>query len=175
MANEKQPTERYLAIGRITGPHGIRGEVKVQILTDYPERFRPGAEVYLGDEVNAHLVEITGVRPHKRALLVKLASVPDRTAAELLRGQLFLIPEDQAMPLDEDENYAYDLIGLAVETVEGEALGELVEILFTGANDVYVVSGPAGEILIPALRTVVLEVDLTEEKMVVALPDGLRD
>ena len=165
----------YIVIGRIIGPHGIRGGVKVSVLTDYPERFRPGTPVYLGSEEEAAPVEIVAVRPHKNMLLILLADVPDRNAAELLRDRLFLIPEAQAMPLGEHENYAHDLIDLAVETVEGEALGRLTEILFTGANDVYVVVGPEGELLLPALREVVLQVDLAAGRMVVALPDGLRD
>ena len=79
------------------------------------------------------------------------------------------------MPLGEHENYVHDLIGLQVETTDGEALGELTEILFTRANDVYVVRGPGGEVLLPALRDVVLQVDLAARKMAVALPEGLRD
>jgi len=166
---------QYMAIGKIIGPHGIRGEVKVTVMTDYPERFRPGARVYLGTLEEAAPAEIVAVRPHKNMLLVLLADVSDRNAAELLRDRFLLIPEAEAMPLGDHENYAHDLIDLAVETVEGEALGRLTEILFTAANDVYVVGGPAGELLLPALREVVLEVDLAAGEMVVALPEGLRD
>ena len=79
------------------------------------------------------------------------------------------------MQLGEHENYLHDLIGLRVETMEGEPLGTLTEVLLTKANDVYVVRGPAGEILLPALRDVVLRVDLAARTMVVALPEGLRD
>jgi 16S rRNA processing protein RimM len=107
--------------------------------------------------------------------LVQLASVRDRDAAEKLRGLSFLIPEEQAMPLGENENYAHDLVGMSVETAEGEELGTLAEILYTGANDVYVVSGPSGELLLPALLDVVLKVDLATRKMVVRVPEGLRD
>jgi len=166
---------RYLHIGMIVGPHGIRGEVKVQLLTDYPERFRRGAVVYLGTDEEAREVEITAARPHKTMFLVQLASVRDRDAAEKLRGLSFLIPEEQAMPLGENENYAHDLVGMSVETAEGEELGTLAEILYTGANDVYVVSGPSGELLLPALLDVVLKVDLVTRKMVVRVPEGLRD
>jgi len=175
MVAHAQTAPQYIAIGKIVGPHGIRGEVKVSVMTDYPERFRPGARLYLGSEEAAVPAEIAAVRPHKNMLLVLLTGVPDRNAAELLRDRFFLIPEAEAMPLGEHENYAHDLIDLAVETVEGEALGRLTEILFTGANDVYVVVGAEGELLVPALREVVLEVDLTAGRMVVARPDGLRD
>lgn len=167
----------YLAVGRITGPHGIRGEVKVDVMTDFPERFRPGATLYLGAgtaDPEARRVVVVSTRPHKQALLVRLDLVPDRNAAETLRDLYLLIPEADAMPLGEHENFAHDLVGLQVETADGEPLGALVEILFTRANDVYVVRGPAGEILLPALREVVLRVDLPAHKMVVAVPEGLR-
>lgn len=172
---EPSPTEgqKYLAIGQITGAHGIRGEVKVALLTDFPERYRPGAVVYLGTDAECVLTKIEGARPHKEAMLVKLSAVPDRTAAEALRGQYLLIPEAQAMPLGEHENYAHDLIGLTVETAAGETLGTVSEVLFTRANDVYVVAGPSGELLLPALREVILQVDLPARKMMVALPEGL--
>ncbi|MGC8781856.1 MAG: ribosome maturation factor RimM [Anaerolineae bacterium] len=174
MAPRDRTPTGYIAIGQIVGAHGIRGEVKVAVMTDFPQRYRPGARAYLGVEADCVPTEIEAVRPHKGFLLVKLAAVPDRTVAESLQGQYLLIPEDQAMPLGEHENYVHDLIGLAVETVAGEPLGTLTEILFTGANDVYVVTGPTGnEILLPALREVVLRVDLVGHKMTVAIPEGL--
>ncbi len=166
---------RYLPIGSIAGAHGIRGEVKVELLTDYPERFRPGARLYVGDETTARPVEVQTARPHKRFYLVKFTDVPDRNAAELLAGQLVLILTDEAMPLGEHENYAHDLLGLQVETQAGQALGQITDILTGPANDVYVVSGPEREVLVPALRSVVLRVDLAAGKMVVELPEGLLD
>ncbi len=166
---------RYLPIGHITGAHGIRGEVRVEPLTDYPERFRAGARLYLGSETEAQAAEIQAVRPHHQVLLIKFAHVPDRTAAELLAGQLVLIPSAEAMPLAEHENYAHDLLGLQVQTTTGQVLGQLTDILATGANDVYVVRGPEREVLIPALRQVVLSVDLAAGRMVVELPEGLLD
>jgi 16S rRNA processing protein RimM len=171
-SNRQQP-QGYLAIGQVVGAHGIRGEVKVTVMTDFPARYRPGAKVYLGTERDCIPTEITAVRSHKGVMLVKLSTVPDRNLAETLQGQYLLIPTDQAMPLAEHEHYAHDLIGLAVETVAGEALGTLTEILFTGANDVYVVSGPAGEVLLPAIHSVILQVDVAAGKMTVAVPEGL--
>jgi 16S rRNA processing protein RimM len=165
----------FLAIGQITGPHGIYGELKVAALTDYPERFRPGAKLFLGDIGSAVPIEILSVRPHKGRFLVTLDNVSDRNAAEAVRGKFLLIPEADAMPLAEHENYVHDLVGLAVETTEGEVLGQLAEVLFTGANDVYVVRGNAGEILVPALSSVIHQIDLAGGKMLVSLPEGLRD
>ncbi len=178
MPGSKQAAANYLAIGRIIAPHGIRGEVKVEALTDFPERFKAGSNAFLGagtEDPAARPVKISAARPHKGGFLVKLDSVPDRNAAELLRGRYLLIPAADAMPLGEHENYLHDLIGLQVATVDGRDLGELREVLFTNANDVYVVRGPAGEVLLPAIRDVVLQVDLSARRMVVALPEGLFD
>jgi 16S rRNA processing protein RimM len=170
----QQPTG-YFVIGQIVGVHGIHGEVKVSVMTDFPERYRPGSKVYLGTEHECRPAEIQAARPHKGVMLVKLSVVPDRNVAETLPGQYLLIPAGQAMPLGEHENYAHDLIGLAVKTADGAELGTVTEILFTSANDVYVVSGPAGEILLPALREVILSVDLAASTMTVAVPAGLLD
>lgn len=168
-------TPSYIAVGHIVAPHGIRGEVKVELMTDFPERYRPGAKLYLGDLAGTAVtpVQVTAARPHKGVMLVKLNTVPDRNAAELLRDQYLLIPEAEMMPLGEHENYIHDLIGLQVVTADGQTLGTLTEVLFTRANDVYVVAAPEGEVLIPALRDVVLGVDLAGRVMRVALPDGL--
>ena len=175
----KKPTKTdanagYLAVGNIVGVHGIRGEVKVELLTDFPERFSPGATVYLGPEGLARPLRIEAARPHKGMMLVKFAGVPDRNAAELLRDNLLLIPEELAMPLSEDENYAHDLIGLQVVTTAGRVLGQLVEIVYTPANDVYVVRRTGAEVLIPALKEVVVTIDLPGGRMVVQLPEGLE-
>jgi 16S rRNA processing protein RimM len=178
MPESPQMTNVYLAIGRIIAPHGIRGEVKVEVLTDFPERFKPGTHVFLGagtEDPEARPAKIAAARPHKGGFLVKLDIVPDRNAAELVRNRYLLIPAADAMPLGEHENYLHDLIGLQVETTDGQQLGELREVLFTNANDVYVVRGPAGEVLLPAIRDVVLRVDLPARRMVVALPEGLLD
>jgi 16S rRNA processing protein RimM len=175
MAKAKEQ-KSYLAIGKIVGPHGIRGEVKVEPMTDFPERFQAGGAVYLGMSTGmteAKPVTITAARPHQGRWLVLFGHIKDRNAAETLRDQYLLIPEESAMPLGEHENYAHDLIGLDVVTAEGQALGKLVEILFTPANDVYITRGEQGETLIPATREVVQSVDLSARRMIVALPDGL--
>ena len=173
--NDDSAQAGYIVIGQITGSHGIRGELRITVLTDFPQRYQAGTTVFLGDTKSATPVEITSVRPHKDRLLVMLAGVTDRTSAESLRNRFLVIPAEEAMPLGEGENYVHDLVGLTVETTEGERLGKLTDILFTGANDVYVVRGDAGEILIPALKTVVDQIDLKQGKLVVTLPDGLRD
>jgi 16S rRNA processing protein RimM len=168
-------TPDYFVVGKIVGAHGVQGELKVSLMTDNPERFRPGARLFLESEEGPVLVEVVSVRPHKGMMLVRLASIQDRTAAERLQWRRLLILQTDAMPLGEHENYVHDLIGLRVESLAGEVLGEITEVLFTPANDVYVVAGPDGELLLPALRDVVLRVDLETGTMLVKVPDGLRD
>lgn len=168
----------YIAVGQIVGPHGIRGEVKVEPMTDFPERFRKGAKVYLGaatDAPDPAPTQIAAARPHQGRWLVLFTDIKDRNRAETLRGQYVLISEADLMPLGEHENYAHDLIGLDVVTSDGTALGKLVEILFTPANDVYIVRGKQGETLIPATREVVQAVDLAGQHMTVVLPEGLLE
>ena len=161
----------YLAIGKVVRPWGVRGEVKVEILTDWAERFALLEYVYLGEEVKLYRLE--RFRLHQGYALLKLTGCDDRNAAESLRGQVVQIPHEEAMPLDEDEYYVYQIEGLEVWTDEGESLGRVVEVLFTGCNEVYVVHGPGGEVLIPAIADVVLEVDLEGGRLIVHLMDGL--
>ena len=162
---------RYLVVGRIVAPWGVRGEVKVALETDFPERFKRLKRVYLGEKVTPFVLE--GSRLHKGNALLKLGGCDDRDAAEKLRGQLVHIPIEEAMPLGEDEYYVYQIVDLDVWTAEGEYLGRISEVLFTGANDVYVVQGEKGEILIPAVEDVVLEVDLDGGRLTVELMEGL--
>lgn len=170
---------RYLVIGRVVRPWGIRGEVKVEIISDSPERFSLLRRVYLGPQAVPFIVE--GVRFQQAAAILKLKGCRDRTGAEKLRGQLVQIPIEEAMPLEEDEYYEHQIIGLDVWTARGEHLGKVEEIIFTGSNDVYVVRGQAcpehsrrgREILIPAIEDVVLEINLAQGRMVVELMEGL--
>jgi len=162
---------RYLVVGRIVAPWGVRGEVKVTLETDFPERFERLKRVYLGEKATSFVLERS--RLHKGHALLKLGGCDDRDAAEKFRGQLVQIPIEEAMPLGEDEYYVYQIVGLDVWTTEGEHLGRVSEVLFTGANDVYVVHGEKGEILIPAVEGVVLEVDLAGGRLTVELMEGL--
>jgi len=169
---------QYLAIGRITMPFGVHGEVKVEIHTGWPHRFALLERVYVGDEA-ANQLQATRVEHahlHRGQAILKLAACPDRNAAEALRGRWLFVPRNEAMPLGEDEYYIHQIIGL--EVWEGERhLGQVVEVLEMPAevNDVYVVRGPRGELLLPALSHVILRVDLEAGRMEVAVPPGLED
>lgn len=170
------PEPRYLAVGRILRPHGIRGELRVGVLTDYPERLGQHAYFYLASpdlpEI-ARRYPVEKLRRHKKVLLLKLGGCDDRNAAEELRGQLVQIPIEEAVSLEEGEYYYFQLIGVRVEAESGESLGQVVDVLETGANDVYVVRGPQGEVLLPAVKDVVLKLDLEAKQMVVNLLPGM--
>ncbi len=172
------PTEAaapdFLVIGRIVKPHGVRGEVSVKVITEFPERFDEMESVYLGDARSARLVAVESVRWHKEHVLIRFESCTDRNAAEKLRGQYLQIPREDATELDADVFYHYQLEGLAVVTDTGEPLGSLSYVLETGANDVYVVATDDGELLLPATHEVIRDIDLAQGTVTVHLIPGLR-
>jgi 16S rRNA processing protein RimM len=165
----------YVAVGRITSAHGLKGEIKVEMLTDFPEeRFAPGQQLAMGRELKP--VTITGQRQHGGGILLLLAQLHDRTAAEALRDEWLYVPEDATAELPADTYWIHEIVGLHVKTEEGVLLGAITEVLPTGANDVYEVQPAAGEpFLIPAIAEVVRSVDLLTGVMVVRLPEGLLD
>jgi 16S rRNA processing protein RimM len=172
----RAPEPRYLAIGQVAGAHGLRGELKTEILTEEPARFGRLNRVYVGREGEDPLPRrLEAFRFHQGRVLLKIEGCEDRTAAEALRGVLIQVPIEEAIPLQEGEYYEHQVIGLAVWTITGEPLGKVAEILYTGANDVYLVRAPdRKEILIPAIAGVILEVDLEAGRLVVELLEGLR-
>ncbi len=168
----QRPEPSYLAVGRVVRPHGVRGELRVEILTDYPERLPELEHVYVGPRRKPH--KVRQVRLHGDVMLLTLEGITDRNAAEALRGALIEIPVTDAAPVKEDEYYHYQLVGVRVETEAGESLGGIVEVLsLPQANDVFVVQGPRGEILIPAIREVVVDLDLEAERMIIRPLPGL--
>jgi 16S rRNA processing protein RimM len=176
-AQERMPEPRFLAVGRVVGAHGLRGELKVEILTDDPHRFGRLEQVFLGLQDQEPVPwTLEGYRLHAARVLLKLGGCDDRASAQALRGYFVQVRLEEAIPLDEDEYFEHQILGLDVWTAAGEPLGTVVEILYTGANDVYVVrdhAPPHRETLIPAIEGVVLEVDLVAGRMEVELPEGL--
>ncbi len=162
----------FLAVGRVLRPHGVRGELLLDVLTDFPERLKEVETVYLGDDAEPHVLE--KVRFHRGQLLIRLADCADRNAAEAFRGQLVQIRIEPAAPPPPGSYYHHQIIGLQAVTDAGERLGEIAEILETGANDVYVVRGEHGELLLPAIKSVILAIDLDAGCMTVHLLEGLR-
>jgi len=161
----------FLIIGRVRKPWGYRGQVKVEILTDFPQRFSPTQTVYVGDEDRPFTVESVQLR--KSVVVLKLKGCESQGDAEAMRGKYLWIPLEEAMPLEEGAYYLHEIVGLKVWTTQGEYLGEVKDILFTAGNDVYVVQGDGGEILIPAISSVVKEVNRAEGKLVIEPMEGL--
>ena len=167
---------RFIAIGRILRPHGVRGEVLVEVITDFPERFDVLEVAYLGyDNWHAVPYRVRTRRRHRAGVLLSFAGHPDRTSVEVLRDMFVQIPIEEAQPLPEGSYYAHELMGLDVITTEGEELGRISDDLFTAANDVYVVQGTRGEILLPAIHQVIKEIDLAAGRMIVELIPGLLE
>jgi 16S rRNA processing protein RimM len=161
--------ETAVTIGRITAAHGIRGEVKVEPLTDFPRRFQPGSILWLDGAPH----DVERGRPQGRSVILKLSGVDSRTQAEALAGKDLLAAE--ATPIEgEGIYYLHDIVGLRVEDAAGQTLGRLAEVLSTGSNDVYVVRGDRGELLLPALDDVVREVDVARGRIVVDVPEGIE-
>ena len=151
--------------------HGIRGEVKCRIVTDFPDqRFRRGTEVL----VRGTLRKIQGARIQGVTALLKLAGVDDRDSAAALRGADVEIPTQSAIALPAGQFYWHQVIGLEVEDATTHAvLGRVADILETGANDVYIVRGETGEILVPAIKDVVKQIDPAAGRMLVEPLPGM--
>ncbi|MBN1249721.1 MAG: 16S rRNA processing protein RimM [Anaerolineae bacterium] len=167
-----QPEPRYLAIGRVLRPHGVRGELRVELLTAHPEHLAELKTLYVGDAYQPHAV--LSARMHKDLALILLQGYETRNAADALRDEFLYVALEDAIPLDEDEYYEYQLEGLVVVTEDGEQLGEIAEV-FTApdANDVFIVHGPLGEVLIPVIEDVIVDCDLEGGQVTVRLLPGL--
>lgn len=164
-----------VVVGRIGRPHGIRGEVSVEVRTDDPEgRLAPGTTVRT-DPVAAGPLTITSGRVHSGRLLLSFEGYGDRSAAERLRGVSLVADVDPAeRPEDPEEFYDHQLAGLAVRTVEGEDVGTLQEVLHLPGQDVLAVRTPAGdEVLVPFVHEIVPTVDLDAGHVLVDPPPGL--
>ena len=160
-----------VVIGKAGAPHGLRGEVRVIPLTDFPERFESLREVFIGERV----FHVEHVHYHRQFVLLTLAECTSREAAAKLTGELLRVAREDAAPLAEGEFYTFDIIGLAVLDMAGERLGEVTNVLKTGSNDVYVVKKPDGaEFLVPALKKVVREINIAEGFLRVDLLEELE-
>lgn len=171
-SKDVSPEPRFLVIGQVGKAHGVRGEVRVIPQTDVPERFTWIDTIYIGDD-EPQPVAVEGARLHKNFVLLKLAGYDSREAVEQLRGQWLQLPEEEAIPLAEGEYFLYQLIGLEVFQDSGEQLGELVDVVETPANNVFVVQMPTQQLLLPDTEEVVLEIDFDNGRMIVHLLPGL--
>jgi 16S rRNA processing protein RimM len=167
----KNKSLEFLKVGRILRAWSIRGDVKVQPTAIEPEELQKFKRVFVGEKYREYKVQ--SFRPHQNSWLLKLDGVDTRNDAELLHNQWISIERKDRPTPAEAEYFTNQIIGLKVETIDGVALGLVTEILKTGANDVYVVKGDRGEVLLPAVADVIREIDLEQGKMIVKLMEGL--
>jgi 16S rRNA processing protein RimM len=166
--------DNYFQIGIIVKPQGVKGELRVLPTTDDPGRFDWLDEVTVCTPGANKVYAIESVRLQKNMVILQLYGINDRDAAQALVNARILIPPEQALPLDADEYFVRDLIGLRVYEKNGQQLGILTQVIETGANDVYVVKTTDDkELLLPAVKSCVLSVCMADKKMVVHVMDGL--
>ena len=164
-----------VTVGKIVGVHGIKGYVKIHCEPDSFSVFAPGHSVIVRDpKGGTRAMEIADARPQGRMLLLLLKGVADRNTAEMLPGSELLVEKSSLPELGPDTYYWSDIMGMSVVSVDGQPLGTVSSLIETGSNDVYVIQTPdAGEILIPAIASVILEIDLNHKIMRVNLPEDL--
>jgi 16S rRNA processing protein RimM len=165
---QPDPDPGFVAVGRVLGPFGLKGELKVQPLTDNPARFRPRARLFAGQQ------KVTVLRSREAGghLYLTFKGFPDRSSAERFRHALLQVLESDLPPLAEGEYYRFQLLGLAVVDRDGATLGTVDEIIETGSNDVFRVRTPAGaDILLPNTPDVILTIDLAAKRMTAHPPE----
>lgn len=161
-----------MTVGKLRRAHGLGGELIMDVLTDFPERLVAGKKVYVSE---AHIpMGIRSLRPHIRGMLISFDAVDSPESAREYVNQLVYVRSDELPELPEGEYYHHQLLGLAVVEQDGSAIGRLIEILETGANDVYVVEKTdGGELLLPATAEVILSIDLSAGQILVKPPEWL--
>jgi 16S rRNA processing protein RimM len=164
----------FLAVGKVRRPHGLAGDVLVEIYTDFPEHLQPQALVYAGEKHTP--LTIRRQRIHNDGILLAFDGYDTPEQVGRFRNQILYIVASDATELPEGEYYFHELLGLSVVDESGVTLGEVSEIMETGANDVYIVTKPDGrEILLPAIAEVILDIDLDKKIMKVHLLPGLLE
>jgi 16S rRNA processing protein RimM len=158
-------------IGRVLGPWGVKGKIKIAPLTDFPERFNPGQTLYCDAE--ACVIESTDW--HRGNALVKITGVDTIVLAERFTGKYVTISPSQIMPLPTGRFYHFQIIGLVVITADGREIGPVTAVLNSAASDIYAVKGQDGEILIPATDATIKTIDLEKKIMIIEPVPGLLE
>ena len=171
----KQSEAEWATIGKVVALFGVHGELKALSLTDIPNRFAELDAVYLGPDHIRYAIQ--SARPYKGEMVVlKLAGIEDANTAETLRNFDITIPLNQLAKLPPDSYYQHDILGLHVSTLEGRDVGKIVDIMITGSNDVYIINAADGrQVLVPAIKEVVKQVDLIRKMMYIEPIRGLLD
>lgn len=165
----------WVGVGEVLTTNGIRGELKVLPLTDEPSRWEELTRVYGCTPEKTWELHVETVRYFRQYVIVKFCEISEMTVAGTLRGSWLWIPKAERKPLPPDRFYTDDLLKMVVFDEHGKHLGVIDQVLPTGANDVFVVKSNGREILLPALKTVVLQVDLAQNCMTVRIPPGLLE
>ena len=168
--------DNYLRVGVIASTHGIAGEVKVFPTTDDNNRFKKLKQVFLDTGKEYLELEVERVRFFKQMVIVKFKGINNINDIEKYKGKDLLVTRENAVPLEEDEYFVYDIMDAQVVDEEGKEIGTLVEVLATGANDVYVVKTPQGkEILMPVIDECILDIDFDNKVVTAHIMPGLLD
>ncbi|MGJ4849868.1 ribosome maturation factor RimM [Bacillota bacterium Meth-B3] len=158
----------YLAIGEVLKPQGVKGEIKVRPITSDPMRFEALTKIYWLLDGAYREAKVRATRIDPDAVYMVVEGVRDRDRAEALRGRLMYVGREDAIELPEDAEFIVDLIGCEATDDEGNPVGRLHEVLQPGASDVYVFRGARGEVLVPALKSVVLSVDVARKRILLS-------
>lgn len=166
---------KYMVVAHLTRPKGLKGELEVLSLTDFPERFKEGLTVYPSPPVSgikSLIIEYVESKP--KGLVFKFEGIDTREDAERIANHDLVIPAEEAVELPEDEYWVDDIIGMDVVTLSGDHIGRVTDVLRTGSNDVYVVNN-SNEHLIPAIKEVVKKISLEDRKITIEPIPGLLD
>jgi 16S rRNA processing protein RimM len=165
-----------ITIGKAVKPFGVKGEMKIELMTDFPGRFKGLVRVYLVSPEGEEIVcNVKSVRYAGEAPLLLFEGYDSPEKAKALNGWLIKVPEEDAVSLPEGQYYRYELIGMEVLSESGEKLGAIVDIFETGSNDVYVMKRGSKEVYLPATKEVIKRVDRKAKQMVIHLMDGLLE
>jgi 16S rRNA processing protein RimM len=169
-------TGEPVLVGVVARPHGLGGEVVVDVYSDAPGRFAPGMSMTARPPSGApRTVKVANARPFNARLLVRFEGCASKDEAQALHGAELTVAKEDIAPLPAGTHYRFQLLGLRVRGRDGKHYGEVADVFATGSNDVYVIRGPEGELLLPALESVVLKIDLERKEMVVEVPPGLTE
>lgn len=167
--------EEYIVVGKILKPHGLAGEVRVESLTDKPDRFSPGQRLFIVDRRTRTKKVIESSRMTAKGFLIKFEGLDSRNEVESLNGTSLQIKREEAKSLGKDEFFVDDIIGMDVFEDDGNHLGVICGIMETGSNDVYIIKTKTGEELLPATKEVVREVSVEQKKMIIHVLPGLME
>ena len=167
----REPREGFTAVGRVLRPHGLKGEIRVSAFSASAINLQRGRTVFL-DGVRRTVLR---ARPDRDAWIIQLGGMTDRAAVEALRGELLETPDAEVQRDDDESYFVHELLGLRVVTKDGQELGTIADVITTGANDVYVVDGPGGELLVPVISDVIDEIDMAERLVCITPLSGMLD